>query len=162
MTAPTSELALQPCLHSMGSGAAGKPWSASAPLLRSCSSRVSCPLLLTHADSVQYTTPSSCKRPLRAVKSIGQSTWLPLLMSIPHLPAGLCQFMTEKPRLSLIETSRDASRVRLRPDAVARIQRKRSILDYLYMPLGSLRLVSNPLFIRQTLQPAHCGGSPAC
>lgn len=52
----------------------------------------------------------------------------------------LCQFMMEKPRLSLIETSRDMSRMRLRPDAVARIQRKRSILDYLYLPLGSLRL----------------------
>ena len=51
--------------------------------------------------------------------------------------------MLQKQRASLVdeELLRDRPAVRLRRDAVARVQRKRAILDYLYAPLGNLRLV---------------------
>lgn len=47
----------------------------------------------------------------------------------------------QQQRCSLLEVSRDGGRVRLRHDSVPRVQRKRVILDYLYAPLGNLRLV---------------------
>lgn len=51
--------------------------------------------------------------------------------------------MLQKQRASLVdeELLRDSLAVRLRRDAVARVQRNRAILDYLYAPLGNLRLV---------------------
>lgn len=51
--------------------------------------------------------------------------------------------MLQKQRASLVDERllQDGPAVRLRRDAVARVQRKRAILDYLYAPLGNLRLV---------------------
>lgn len=55
--------------------------------------------------------------------------------------AGLGQFMLQQHRCGLLEVSRDGLCVRLRSDAVARVQRKRVILDHLYAPLGNLPTV---------------------